>query len=190
MKILIAEDEKISRRLLETTLAGSGFAVTVAEDGAQAWEAMQQEYFPVLITDFQMPEMDGYELSRRIREANAEQYTYVILLTAQGSKADYFGAISAGVDDFLMKPFDEDLLAARLHVAERIVGLRQHARRLERLLPMCCYCKKIRDDASAWHDLETYLLQQGEFDFSHTYCPDCYTEMVEPQLRSLREVRS
>ena len=190
MKILIAEDEKISRALLQATLASRGFEVAVAEDGTQAWNAMQDEYFPVLISDFQMPGLDGYELSRRIRAANAEQYTYIILLTAVGSKADYFAAITAGVDDFLTKPFDEDLLAARLHVAERIVGLRQHARRLERLLPICCYCKKIRDDEDSWKDVETYMHKHGEFDFSHTCCPGCYEKNVVPQLQSLRASRS
>ncbi|MEA3209789.1 MAG: hypothetical protein QOE70_2846 [Chthoniobacter sp.] len=184
MKIIIAEDEKISRLLLQSTLASHGFEVTVAEDGAQAWEALQREHFPVLISDLLMPIMDGHELSRRIRGSDREEYTYIILLTSVGSKADYFGAMDAGVDDFLTKPLDEDLLLARLRVAERIVGLRQHARQLERLLPICSYCKKIRDDSNYWHQLESYMLKVGEFRFSHSFCPRCYESIIKPDLES------
>jgi hypothetical protein len=85
--------------------------------------------------------------------------------------------------------FNENLLAARLHVAERIVGLRQHARRLERLLPMCCCCKEIRATESAWHELESNMKQQGEFDFSHTCCPCCYVGLSNHNLRALREAK-
>lgn len=185
MKIIIAEDERISRTLLQRTLASHGFEVAVAEDGAKAWEALQNEHFPVLISDLWMPNMDGHELSRRIRSSDREEYTYIILLTSAGGKADYFGAMDAGVDDFLTKPLDPDLLLARLRVAERIVGLRQHARQLERLLPICSYCKKIRDSGNDWQDLESYISQESEFRFSHSFCPCCYESIVKPDLESL-----
>ncbi len=184
MKILIAEDEKISRLLLETTLVSSGFTVTATENGAKAWAAYQREHYAVVISDLFMPEMDGHELSRRIRKSNREEYTYLILLTSVGTKADYFGAMDAGVDDFLTKPLEVDLLLARLRVAERILSLHLHAQQLERLLPICSYCKKIRDDGNHWEQLESYMSQVTEFKFSHSICPCCYENIVKPDLES------
>jgi sigma-B regulation protein RsbU (phosphoserine phosphatase) len=187
MKILIAEDERISRLLLETTLISSGFTVTATEDGAKAWAEFQREHYAVVISDLFMPEMDGHELSRRIREANREEYTYLILLTSVGNKADYFSAMDAGVDDFLTKPLDVDLLLARLRVAERILSLHQRAQQLERLLPICSYCKKIRDEGNHWQQLESYMTQVTEFKFSHSICPCCYESIVNPDLESRAE---
>lgn len=182
MKILIAEDDPGSRLLLARTLENLGHEVVATEDGRQAWAAIQREHFPILILDWMMPGFDGPDLCRMIRKVSRDHYSYIIMLTARSGKANYLEAIRAGADDFLTKPFDQDLLAARLHVAERILGLRQHVQRLEGLLPICSYCKSIRDDEGNWQALEHYIGTRSEAQFTHGICPVCYETHVKPEL--------
>ncbi len=123
MKILIAEDERVSRRLLESRLKKWGYEVTAAEDGKEAWELFQKEHFPMVISDWMMPEMDGLELLRRIRSIDRPGYVYTILLTARTEKEDILAGMESGADDFITKPFDKDELLARLKVGLRITDL-------------------------------------------------------------------
>jgi two-component system cell cycle response regulator len=127
MNILIAEDDAVSRLVLAATLRKQGHEVHVAANGEEAWSALQETSYPLLISDWMMPDMDGLELCRHIRTAHTGQhtapYTYVILLTARGGKTNYLDAMDAGADDFITKPFDEEQLAARLRVAARILDL-------------------------------------------------------------------
>ena len=108
MKILIAEDENISRMVLEASLKKRGHEVAAVENGLKAWEAFQKEYFPVLISDWLMPEMDGLALFRKIRELPRDNYTYLVLLTSLEGKTNYLEAMEAGADDFMTKPFDAE----------------------------------------------------------------------------------
>jgi two-component system chemotaxis response regulator CheY len=128
MKILIAEDDMTSRLVLGATLKKLGHEVTATMDGQQAWDALDKEHFPLLISDWMMPDMDGLELCRLIRAADQAQYTYIILLSALGGKSSYLDGMDAGADDFITKPFDEEQLAARLRVAERILDLHERLR--------------------------------------------------------------
>ena len=131
MKILIAEDDAASRAILSQILKQLGHDVIVTVDGEQAWGIFLAEDVPLLISDWMMPGLDGLELCRRIREDNRAAYTYIILLTVLGGKANYLEAMKAGADDFITKPFDVDQLQARLRVAERILGLQRDLTRLE-----------------------------------------------------------
>ena len=126
MKILIAEDDTASRLLFAATLKRLGHAVTAVENGHEAWEAWIREEHSLLISDWIMPDLDGLQLCRMIRAEPGLQYTYIILLTALHSKGNYLEGMNAGADDFITKPFDEEQLAARLRVADRILAL--HAR--------------------------------------------------------------
>ena len=131
--------------VLEASLKKRGHEVAAVENGLKAWEAFQKEYFPVIISDWMMPEMDGLALCRKVRKLPRENYTYLVLLTSLEGKTNYLEAMDAGADDFMTKPFDADQLTARIQVAERILGLHRHVTQLEGLLPICCSCKKIRD---------------------------------------------
>ena len=123
MKILAAEDDPASLLLLKAQLRKAGHEVTVARDGQQAWTVLETDSHPVLVSDCMMPEMDGFELCRRIRARKTGPYTYVILLTAHEGREEYRKGMEAGADDFLPKPLDPDQLHARLRIAERIVVL-------------------------------------------------------------------
>jgi len=124
--VLIAEDDAICRKILETWLRNWGYRVIVADDGAKAWDILQQENAPeLLILDWVMPEIDGTELCRRVREQRRVSYPYILLVTANDEKQDVVRGLEAGADDYLTKPFDANELRARLKVGVRILAL-QH----------------------------------------------------------------
>ncbi len=123
MNVLIAEDDSVSRRLLQAHLERWGHAVTAAADGGEAWRLFQAGSFPLVISDWMMPALDGPDLVRRIRACPRPGYVYVILLTARSEKSDVVQGMEAGADDFVTKPFDREELRVRLRQGERIVQL-------------------------------------------------------------------
>jgi phosphoserine phosphatase RsbU/P len=174
LKILVAEDETTSRMVLQASLKKRGHEVAAVENGFMAWKAFQKEYFPVIISDWLMPEMDGLTLFRNVRHLPSENYTYLVLLTSLEGKTNYLEAMDAGADDFISKPFDVDQLTARIRVADRILSLHKHVTQLEGLLPICCSCKRIRDGQDHWQRVESYIEIHSEARFTHGYCPECY----------------
>lgn len=204
MRILIAEDDAVSRRLLEATLVKWGYEVVVTSDGRQALQALEQEGAPSLaVLDWMMPAMDGVELCRRIRHSRRERPPYVILLTAKGRKEDIVEGLGAGADDYVTKPFDRAELQARIQVGERILRLQAElavrvkelelslskVKLLQGLLPICCFCKKVRNDQNYWQQVESYVSEHSEAQFSHGICPECREKVIEPQLNELRLAR-
>lgn len=126
IRILVAEDERISRRKLERQLEQMGHAVDAAENGRQAWEMFQQHPAPIVICDWEMPEMSGLDLVKKIREADNEGYVYIVMLTGKSDTKDVVAALDAGADDFISKPFDRAELRARLSAGKRIIELEHH----------------------------------------------------------------
>lgn len=123
MRVLIAEDERITRVSLTRQLESWGHIVTATEDGEQAWEKFSSAEFDIVITDWEMPRLSGLELIQRIRGQTAANYVYLIMLTGRTNKADLVGGIEAGADDFVAKPFDKEELRVRLLAGERVVRL-------------------------------------------------------------------
>jgi phosphoserine phosphatase RsbU/P len=173
MKVLIAEDDPASRFVLATRLRRFGHDVLVARDGREAWELFQHHQPRLVVTDWMMPELNGLDLCRKIRAVETDQYTYIIILTALTGRSNYLQGMEAGADDFLTKPFDVEALQARLRAGERIVSLQASVDNLEGLLPICVYCKKIRDGEQQWQQLEQFVTQRTEAAFSSTLCPTC-----------------
>lgn len=185
--LLVAEDDPVSRRMLVARLERLGYEVTAVADGKEAWAELQARHYPILISDWMMPEMDGLDLCRALRAARRARYTYVIVLTALDGKERYLEGMDAGADDYLTKPLDADQLRARLRVAERVLALQEEVRTLSGLLPICSYCKKIRDEAQQWSSVESYISRRTEAAFSHGICPDCYERNVKPLLSALKD---
>jgi len=124
--VLIAEDSKVSRIFLENTLSQIGYRVTAVQNGVEAMAAIRQQFFPILVTDWMMPEMDGPELCRTIRKANLPGYVYILLLTAKEDTEDIVTGLESGADDFLKKPFMQPELKARLSTGIRILNLERN----------------------------------------------------------------
>ncbi len=126
--ILLVEDEPTTRRMAAHQLRRAGHEVEVAEHGLQALERLRQRLFPILLTDWEMPTMDGVSLCRAVRAAQFDSYVYIILLTSRDSKANVIEGLEAGADDYLTKPVNDQELAARLQTAQRILRLEQSLR--------------------------------------------------------------
>jgi CheY-like chemotaxis protein len=199
MDILIAEDDPVSRRLLEATLQQWGHAVRVAADGSAAWEALcAGTPPPMAILDWMMPGQDGPALCRHIRATPQLQGMYLILLTARTERKEVVAGLDSGADDYIVKPFDREELRARVNVGLRVLALQQNlaervreleqalhrVQQLQGLLPICCYCKRIRDDSNYWQQVEDYLSAHSGAQLSHGICPQCFETIVKDQLRA------
>jgi phosphoserine phosphatase RsbU/P len=188
MNVLVVDDDAVLRKLLQAMMVQLGHTVSVAASGAEAWRLFSAAPSPLVLTDWMMDDVDGLELCRRIRSRPTTPYTYVILLTSKDAAAHYTEGIEAGADDFLGKPVDRNLLAARVHVARRILGLRDHVEDLERLLPICMYCKKIRNPDDSWLKVEEFITTRTSEQLTHGICPHCYETVARPAIaRALRE---
>ena len=180
MRILIADDDRVTTTMLGRRLEDWGFEVVVAHDGAAAWASIVGAEPPALaIVDWMMPVLDGVELCRRIRAASLRSPVYVILLTARTSRQDLVAGLEAGADDYLTKPFDPDELRARIHVGQRTLRLIANIRQLTGLLPICSYCKRIRSDEDYWEQVESYITEHTGAQFSHGICPPCLAKVME-----------
>jgi two-component system chemotaxis response regulator CheY len=128
VKILIVDDDAVHRRLLRAQITRAGHEVIEASDGQDAWEQLQSESIPFVITDWVMPRMSGIELTRHIREADAPFYTYVILLSVRADRGDVVDGLESGVDDYLIKPCDSRELRSRIAIGMRILTLEARLR--------------------------------------------------------------
>ncbi len=189
MKILVADDEVVSRTLLWEQVRALGHEVITVSDRREAWEALQREPIRVVVTDWVMPEADGLALCRLIRGRKGVPYVYVLMVTVRGGTDSYLEGMAAGADDFVTKPADTRELAARLRVAERVLALQGEVRALEGLLSTCAYCKRIREGDGTWIPMDRYVERRASL--SHGVCTDCYESEVRPELDRLKaSVRS
>jgi DNA-binding response OmpR family regulator len=197
MRILIAEDDAVLRRVLEATLVRWGYETVIAKGGEEALAALQKEDAPLLvILDWMMPDINGLEVCRRVRNVPSATPVYIIMLTVKTEKANIVEGLGAGANDYITKPFDRHELRARVQAGETIVSLQQNlaarveeletalgkVKQLQAILPICSYCKNIRDDQNYWQQVETYISEHTDMQFSHSICPDCYESVVKPQL--------
>jgi DNA-binding response OmpR family regulator len=193
MRILVVDDDRSSQALLKGLLTKLGHEVQIAGDGNEAWRVLGQEPIRLVVTDWNMPTMQGPELCRRIRERPGP-YVYVIMVTVRNDMNSFSVGMAAGADDFITKPVDVALLAARVRVAERILSLQKQVHELrDQQLPLCIFCKRIkvtgdpkRTGASdAWVSTEQYLAGDPSVDLTERICPDCYAEHLASEVAKL-----
>ena len=189
MRALVADDDRVTAEILSRTLTRWEFEVTVVGNGAAAWDDLRTTTAPTLaVLDWMMPEMDGPEVCRRVREELPLANMYLLLVTAREGRGDVVAGLDAGADDYIIKPFDPEELRARVAVGLRVLGLQQklaervaelqdalsNVKQLHGLLPICSYCKRIRGDDQYWQQVEGYIAEHSEAQFSHGICPACY----------------
>lgn len=173
-RVLLADDEHVTRRMLGAHLKRFGFEVVAVNDGLEAWNVLTAPNAPhIVLLDWNMPGINGVDLCRRIRERNERHYTYTLLMTATEKKSDVVHGLTAGADDFITKPVDPPELQARLNTARRIVSLEEGLAELEGILAICMHCKRIRNGDKLWERLETYVERHSNAKFSHGLCSDC-----------------
>ncbi len=192
MNILIAEDDYTSRVMLLAVLKKWKYNPVATENGAEAWNVMQRADAPKLVLlDWNMPEMDGLEVTRRVRGMSAAEPPYIVILTARGEKSNIVQGLEAGANDYVAKPYDHDELRARLGVGRRMVELQSvlalRMRELQKaqddiktlrgIIPICANCKNIRDDKGCWSQVEVYVRDHSEAEFSHGLCPVCVKKL-------------
>jgi DNA-binding response OmpR family regulator len=199
MKVLIAEDDTTTRLMLSAVIGRWGFDVTAVANGADALACLLDPEGPRLaVLDWMMPEVDGPEVCRRLRQAPTPSPSYLIMLTSRTSKEDIISGLDAGANDYILKPYHPEELKARLEVGRRVIELQlalalrvrqleealAHVKTLQGILPICSYCHKIRSDQEVWERIEAYITQHSEARFSHGICPTC----LEKQLAELEDL--
>jgi DNA-binding response OmpR family regulator len=193
VRVLIAEDDRATARLLAGLVGSWGYEVVAAGDGNAALAHFEAVATPQLVLlDWMLPGADGPEVCRRIRKLRSNSAVYIILLTSKSARTDVVAGLEAGADEYLVKPFDAEELRARLQAGARIVDLQQrladqvseletalaNVRKLTGLLPICAYCKAIRDDSNYWHRVEEYVGEHSDVTFSHGICPKCLPNVM------------
>lgn len=188
MKLLVAEDEFTTRVTVQVVLEQWGYQVEAVDNGTEAWRVLSREDGPeIAILDWEMPEIDGLEVCRRIKELERRNPVYIILLTGRDAKNDILQGFAAGADDYMTKPFDDNELRARVRVAERLVRVQaqlvQSNEELQRVLnhidilqanvPVCVVCHKIQNDQESWLSLPRYIEEGEDNRFSFEICPNC-----------------
>lgn len=196
-RILIAEDHESARTALKNLLEWKGFSVTAVPNGEEALEVLSAEDAPsIALLDWEMPGMTGIELCKAVRSDPAGRYRYLIVITAREGEEGIIEAMAAGADDFIRKPFGIPEVVARIRngqrmlklersLADRIVELEQAletGRQLKKLLPICAYCKSIRDDSDYWQEIEHYIHKHTGTDFSHGICPTCMEKVIKEEF--------
>lgn len=191
MKVLIADDDSITRKTLEASLSKWGYDVESVENGEQAFEALNKDKHPgVAIIDWMMPGLSGLELCKKIKKTNSDNPPHLIMLTSKDLQEDIIEGLSSGADAYIKKPFFDDELHARIKAAERIVGLQEslknkinelqesldHVKQLQGVIPVCMHCHKIRNDEESWDEMEKYIMEHSDATFSHGVCPVCIEE--------------
>ena len=155
----------------------------------------------LMILDWMMPIYEGPELCKKMRilEGDCTNPSYIILLTGQTKKARIVEGLQAGANDYMTKPFDEAEFYARIEVGLRVLSLQKtletkisdlkkslnEIKILQGILPICSYCKKVRNDENYWEQVEEYVTNRSEAAFSHSICPVCYDKHIIPQLEAL-----
>lgn len=192
-RVLVAEDDPTCARILQVSLSNWGFSAVQFGDGESAWQALQQPSPPSLaILDWMMPGLDGVEVCQRVRARPELAGMYIIMLTTRASKEDVVEGLWSGADDYVVKPFHIQEMRARVQVGMRVLSLQRSLadrvaelekaansiKQLQGLLPICAYCKSIRNDQNYWARVEEYLADHAGTQFTHGICPSCYAKLM------------
>lgn len=197
MRILVAEDDAVFRKLYARLLEHHGHDPVLVENGEQAWQALQRIDAPrFAVLDWMMPGIEGVDLCRRLRTTARHRLSYLIMVTSRSNTDDLVAALDAGADDFLAKPFSPSEFLARIRAGVR--SLTRQDQLLDRLValqaaasstftnapvvPICMYCKSVRDPSECWHERDAFLAAAKGPPLSHGICPACEVGIVAPML--------
>ncbi len=181
ISILVVDDEEIVAATLRFDLKKRGYNVTVASSGEEAVKKFEETNFDIIITDLVMGKLDGLGLLEVIREKLTD--VKVIILTGYASIDTAIEAVRLGADDYIQKPYNKVEIFISVDKCVKELELERKVKLYEKLLPVCCRCKKIRDDTGVengkgkWMPMEVYLQEKSKVGVSHGLCNECYGEM-------------
>ena len=191
-RILIVDDDPINVRVLTKALQRT-YDICTATNGFDAIEQVKETSPDLLILDVMMPDLSGFDVCKIIKAEEAYADIPILFLTAMGTITSEITGLKLGGIDYLTKPVKIDLLELRVrnHIElkrrndlvreqrDLLESVLARIKQLEGIIPICAYCKKIRDDQQIWHQLETYISNHSEAQFSHGMCPACAKEQME-----------
>ncbi len=200
MRILVADDDAVFRKLYSSLLEHNGHDPVLVETGEQAWQALQRIDAPrFAVLDWTMPGIEGVDLCRRLRATARHRLSYLIVVTSRSNTVDLVTALDAGADDFLAKPFSPGEFLARIRAGVR--SLTRQDQLLDLLVtlqaaassrftnapvvPVCMYCKSVRDPSDCWHERDDFLATATGPPLSHGICPACEAGIVAPMLEQV-----
>lgn len=209
MRILVVDDDLSTRKTLSSLLHKCGHDTDAVASGEEAWALIRQTNAPKLILlDWLMPGLDGIHLCKKIRSIDIENPYYIIMLTVKDNKKDIVEGLNTGADDYITKPFYPEELRARINAGERIIEMQNklrnrakdlqdsldHIKILQGILPICSFCKKVRDDNNYWQQVENYIEKYTNAQITHSICPECmkihYPEFAERIKKSKAEEKT
>ncbi len=199
MKVLVVDDDEIMRLKLEKVLTEWGYHTTLADSGEAALKILRSPEPPrIVLLDWMMPGISGLEVCRELATDVDVNWPHIIMLSVKDEKCDIVEALGAGAGDYIVKPFDTGELKARVNVGNRIVWLTDtlsarvgeledalnQLKILKGLLPICAACKKVRDDKGYWTQIEHYISEHTEAEFTHSMCPECNDQYYHKYLNN------
>ena len=181
--ILIVDDSALNLQVIGLKLKTAGYNIVAAQSGKEALEIAKKEAFDLILLDIMMPDMDGIEVCRLLKEQELTQKIPIIFLTAKSDTIDIIAGFKAGCVDYVPKSFSTEELLARVRAHVELKKAREEIISLKGMLPICAHCKKIRDDRGYWENIENYLCTHTEVSFTHGICPECvhhlYAELAD-----------
>ena len=180
-EILLVDDDPLILKALKPALEQDGYRVTTADNGESAVEMLESRHFDILMTDLLMDAIDGIGVLKKAKTSNPEMMS--IILTGFGDIQSAIEALRLGADDYLMKPAEVDEILFRVSSCVEKLELKRRIKAYEGILPICCVCKKIRDDSGRepgtgeWMMIEKFIWKKAKLSVSSTYCPDCFEEL-------------
>ncbi len=184
--VLIVDDNPQNLKILGNILREKGYVPVVTKSGGKVLQFLQQELPALILLDIMMPEMDGYHVCEELKDNDKTKDIPVIFLTAKTGTTDIVKGFDVGAVDYVTKPFQTAELLARVNTHIQLRHARQEINTLRGILPICCVCKKIRDDEGYWRQVESYIKKNSDADFTHGYCPDCFQKTKE-KLRKMKK---
>ncbi len=179
--ILIVDDNPRNLQFIGNVLSKNGYEPAVTMNGSQALEFLNQESAELILLDIMMPEIDGYEVCKKLKSNSATRNIPVIFLTAKTETEDIVKGFDVGAVDYVTKPFNPAELLARIKTHIELKRARAEIKTLRGYIPICAKCKKIRNDEGFWSQIETYIENHTEALFSHGICPECTEELYGEQ---------
>jgi DNA-binding response OmpR family regulator len=179
--VLVVDDNPQNLQVLGPMLENKGYDVAFATSGEQALEFIDSEIPDLVLLDIMMPDMDGYQVCKRLKKEKTTASIPVIFLTAKSDTDDIVQGFEAGGVDYVTKPFNSAELLARVKTHLELKNAREEIKTLRGIIPICAHCKKVRNDSGFWEQVEVYVREHSEAEFTHGLCADCEKELYGNQ---------